>query len=158
MVILAIFGITAGIGLSAFSSSLSRPNSLDGASKELVANLRLARALSISRDTHYRIEVTGAQQYAIERLTFDGVSNTWTNLNTDVRPRQLPRSLRFASTSPVGVAVEFDARGTMVQPASTLTLNLQDTQLSQAKGVRVLPSGQVQRVAAQQVAVTVTAY
>ncbi len=147
LVVLGIFSITAGISLAAFFSSLSRPNALDGASKELVAKFKLARVLSISRDTHYRIEITGAQQYAIERLTFDGVSNAWTNQNTDVRPQQLPSSIGFGATSPIGLAIEFDGRGTMIRPGSAVTLNLQDTTLSLAKGVRVLPSGQVQLVA-----------
>jgi prepilin-type N-terminal cleavage/methylation domain-containing protein len=139
LVAVTMLGIVAGLGISRLLVVYGRPTLAHRAAQELVGNLRVARMLAISRDAHYRV-VPGTASYQIQRLSFDAGTNSWTNPGTDVRTVSLPQPLVFSGASP---SVEFDARGLMVQPASTATLNLQDGGVGIARAVRVRLSGQI---------------
>ena len=142
MVAVVIISIVGGFSVSRMLVAYGRPTQVDRSARELVGNLRVARMLAISHDAHYRV-VAGTSTYQVQRLTFDGASNTWTNTGIDVRTVSLPRPLLFSGTSPTNSPVEFDSRGLLVQPTSTATLNLQDTPVGVARAVQVRLSGQI---------------
>ena len=81
--------------------------------------------------------------YQIQRLVFDPASNSWTNPGDRCSDRGLPPAVGLLRDMPTDSAVEFDARGLMVQPTSTATLNLQDSAVQVARAVRVRLSGQI---------------
>ncbi len=139
LVAVTMLGIVAGFGVSRLLVMYGRPTMAHRTAQELVGNLRVARMLAISHDAHYRV-VPGTSSYQIQRLSFDAGTNSWVNPGTEVRTVSLPRPLVFSGPSP---SVEFDARGLMVQPASTATLNVQDGGVGIARAVRVRLSGQI---------------
>jgi prepilin-type N-terminal cleavage/methylation domain-containing protein len=142
MVAVILIAVVGGFSVSRLRMAYGRPTLVERTAKELVGNLRVARMMAISRDAHYRV-VAGISTYQIQRLTFDGASNTWTNAGAEVRTISLPRPLVFSGTSPTNSPVEFDSRGLMVQPTSTATINLQDSSAGVARAVRVRLSGQI---------------
>jgi prepilin-type N-terminal cleavage/methylation domain-containing protein len=139
VVAVTMLGIVAGFGVSRLLVVYGRPTLAHRTAQELVGNLRVARMLAISHDAHYRV-VPGTSSYQIQRLSFDAGTNSWINPGTDVRTVSLPRPVVFSGASP---SVEFDARGLMVQPASTATLNVQDGGVGMARAVQVRLSGQI---------------
>lgn len=141
MVVVVIIAITGGFAVSRILVAYGRPTQVDRSAKELVADLRVARMLAISRDSHYRV-VVGTSTYQIQKLVFDEASNSWTN-SGDVRTVHLPSPVVFSGTAPTNPVVEFDARGLMVRPTSTATFNLQDSAAVTARAVQVRLSGQI---------------
>ncbi len=139
LVAVIILGIVGRFGVTRMLVAYGRPTLVQRGAQELVGNLRVARMQAISHDAHYRV-VPGTSSYQIQRLTFDAGTNSWTNPGTDVRTVTFTRPLVFSGATP---SVEFDSRGLMVQPASTATLNLQDTGMAVARAVRIRLSGQI---------------
>jgi prepilin-type N-terminal cleavage/methylation domain-containing protein len=139
LVAVTMLGIVAGFGVSRLLVAYGRPTLAHRSAQELVGNLRVARVQAISHNAHYRV-VPATSSYQIQRLAFDAGTNSWINPGTDVRTVSLPRPLVFSGATP---SVEFDARGLMVQPASTATLNLQDGGVGTARAVQIRLSGQI---------------
>ncbi len=146
LVVVGIIATLGGVAFSGFAVVLGRANRVENSARELAANLRLARALSISRDQHYRVAITAVSGYEIQRLTQATPDGPWTFDRREVGPLELASRVEFTgSPSPVGTFVEYDGRGLMVTPAASLTLNVEDTNQQNASAVRALPSGQVLR-------------
>ncbi len=143
VVVIAMIAIAGAIGVSRMGVAFGRPATVDRAAKEMIGNLRVARMQAISRDAHYRVAVTGTSTYQIQRLVLDGATGQW-NPGTELRSVQLAPPLIF---SPINSAVEFDARGLLVQPTANATFNLQDSTVGAASAVQVRPSGQIQQLA-----------
>lgn len=139
LVAMIMLGVVAGFGVSRLLVAYGRPTLAQRSAQELVGNLRVARMQAISHNAHYRV-VPGSSTYQIQRLSFDAGTNSWTNPGTDVRTIRLPSPLILSGSNP---SVEFDARGLMVQPASTATINLQDSGIGVARAVQVRLSGQI---------------
>jgi prepilin-type N-terminal cleavage/methylation domain-containing protein len=139
VVAVTMLGIVAGLGVSRLLAVYGRPTLAHRTAQELVGNLRVARMLAISHDAHYRV-VPATSSYQIQRLTFDVGTNSWINPGTEVRTVTLPQPVVFSGGTP---SVEFDARGLMVQPGSSATLNLQDAGVGIARAVQVRLSGQI---------------
>jgi len=134
-----MIGIIGGFAVSRLRVAYARPTAVHRGALELVGNLRVARMLAISHDSHYRV-VPGTSSYQIQRLTYDSGSNSWINPGTDVRTIPLTSPVVFSGTKP---SIEFDSRGLMVQPTTTATLNLQDAAVQSARQVQVRLSGQI---------------
>jgi prepilin-type N-terminal cleavage/methylation domain-containing protein len=139
LVAVIMMGIIGGFAVSRLRVAYGRPTAVQRGALELVGNLRVARMLAISHDSHYRV-VPGTSSYQIQRLTFDAGSNSWINPGSDVRTVPLTSPLVFSGATP---SIEFDSRGLMVQPTSTATLNLQDTAVQNARQVQIRLSGQI---------------
>jgi hypothetical protein len=139
MVAVIMIGIVGGFAVSRLRVAYGRPTAVQRGALELVGNLRVARMRAISHDSHYRV-VPGSSSYQIQRLTFDAGSNSWINPGTDVRTVPLTPPVVFSGATP---SIEFDARGLMVQPTATATLNLQDAAVQTARQVQVRLSGQI---------------
>lgn len=146
VVVIAMIAIVGTIGVSRMGVAFGRPATVDRAAKEMIGNLRVARMQAISRDAHYRVAVTGTSTYQIQRLVLDGVTGQW-NPGTESRSVQLAPPLIFSGASPINSAVEFDARGLVVQPTANATFNLQDSTVGAASAVQIRPSGQIQQLA-----------
>jgi prepilin-type N-terminal cleavage/methylation domain-containing protein len=139
MVAVIMIGIVGGFAVSRLRVAYGRPTSVQRGALELVGNLRVARMLAISHDSHYRV-VPGTSSYQIQRLSFDAGTSSWINANTDVRTIPLTSPVVFSGAKP---SIEFDSRGLMVQPATTATLNLQDAAVQTARQVQIRLSGQI---------------
>jgi Type II transport protein GspH len=134
-----MIGIVGGFAVSRLRVAYGRPTSVQRGALELVGNLRVARMLAISHDSHYRV-VPATSSYQIQRLSFDAGTSSWINANTDVRTIPLTSPVVFSGAKP---SIEFDSRGLMVQPATTATLNLQDAAVQTARQVQIRLSGQI---------------
>jgi prepilin-type N-terminal cleavage/methylation domain-containing protein len=139
LVAVIMIGIVGGFGVSRLRVAYGRPTAVQRGALELVGNLRVARMLAISHDSHYRV-VPSTSSYQIQRLTFDSGTNSWINAGTDVRTVPLTSPVIFSGATP---SIEFDSRGLMVQPTATATLNLQDTAVQNARQVQIRLSGQI---------------
>ena len=136
VVALVILGLLMA---AVFPYLTSRPMNLRVDTNDLVANLRLARDLAISRTTRYRVVVTSRTSYALERL--DESTGQWAQERT-VRLRE---NVQFARTTRNGQSVEFDSRGRIPQSADSVLLpfTLEDTVRRQQRSVRVSNTGGV---------------
>ncbi len=126
--------------VAVFPYLTSRPMNLRADVNDLVSNLRLARDLSISQTTRYRIRVVSDSSYALERL--DPNTLQW----TQERVVALRDGIRFSGTRP-NHSVEFDSRGrlagTGALPAVPLPLTLEDRRTGQRRSVSVNSVGGV---------------
>lgn len=142
---ISVLGIIGAVGVTRMLVAYGRPAAVDRAAKELAGSLRMARMQAINGDAHFRLAATnGASSYQVQRL--DPATGAW----SDVRTGRFTPPITFtavppASGTPARNAVEFDARGLMVQPTSDATFNVQDSQVLAASAVRILPSGQIQQ-------------
>jgi len=139
LVAIIMMGIVGGFAVSRLRVAYGRPAAVQRGALELVGNLRVARMLAISHDSHYRV-VPSTSSYQIQRLTFDSGTNSWINPGSEVRTVSLTTPVVFSGANP---SIEFDSRGLMVQPTTTATLNLQDTVVQNARQVQVRLSGQI---------------
>ena len=85
MIIVVILGIIVGMTIPAFSKYLQRQK-LDGAARELAADIMYARSLAISRRTTFRIEFSDDQYQIIQN-----------GIDTIMRTKSAPSGVTFAS-------------------------------------------------------------
>lgn len=134
--------VTMGILAILFATAATfiRPSiyDLDTATKELVGNLRVSRGHAVSRGAHYRIAVSSASAYGVERLKEAG--GAWIVDETEARLVTLPPAIQLATG--VGATIEINSRGLLVQPADLLLLTLSDASNGQTRVIEVWPSGQ----------------
>ncbi|MFN3286723.1 MAG: Tfp pilus assembly protein FimT/FimU [bacterium] len=136
----AVALVILGILLAAVLPYLtSRPMNLRADTNDLVANLRLARDLAISRTTHYRVRVVDRESYALERL--DESTGQW----VEERTVRLRENVQFARTTRNNQIAEFDSRGRIPQSWNTVLLpfTLEDPVRREQRSVRVSNAGGV---------------
>jgi Tfp pilus assembly protein FimT len=121
-----------------------KPMNLRADTNDLVANLRLARDLAISRTTRYRVVVRDRTSYALQRGTWDGVRWTF----ADERVIRLRENVQFSAMTRDGQGVEFDSRGRPVGTGGLvggqlLPLTLEDQSRGERRSVLVTSVGGV---------------
>jgi prepilin-type N-terminal cleavage/methylation domain-containing protein len=136
LVVIAIFGILAGI---AMSQSDSKRLKISTARVQLIAQLRLARMKAITSVSHCSISFASSTQFKVFPMTYNGT--TWQLATTPTNTVNLPSSTSFP-TSVVGTRIEFNSRGILVSSTTVTQVNLTDT-FGQTKSLQVWPSGQV---------------
>lgn len=132
--------VILGILLAAVLPYLTpRPMNLRADTNDLIANLRLARDLAISRTTRYRVVVTSRTSYVLQRL--DQGTGQWV-LERTIRLRE---NVQFARTTRDGQGAEFDSRGRIPQSPNSVLLpfTLEDTVRGEQRSVRVSNAGGV---------------
>jgi hypothetical protein len=129
--------------LLATAVSTIRRNAYDLATSrsELIANLRLARSLSMGVGVQHRIRVTAINQYTLERMRWQYSNKTWTVDTAFVRSFTLPDPILF--TVPANTIIQFDARGAMILPTAVTIFGLRDGPSGPSRLLSVYPSGQV---------------
>ncbi len=118
-----------------------KPMNLRADTNDLVANLRLARDLAISRTTHYRVIVVDRTSYALERGTWNGSGFDFTR----ERLIRLRQDVRFAGTTRPGQGAVFDSRGRLSGGGSAVLLpfTLEDATRGERRSVFVSNTGGV---------------
>ena len=136
LVVIAIFGILAGIAMSQSDSNRLR---ISTARAQLIAQLRLARMKAITSVAHCSVSFASTTQFKVFPMTYNGT--TWQLATTPTNTVTLPPSTSFP-TSLVGTRIEFNSRGTLVSSTTVTQVNLTDG-FGQSKSLQVWPSGQV---------------
>lgn len=134
---MALMGIVLG---TAMPSMTKQPYVLWNAQTTLIGDLRQARAESITRGDHFRVDITGANTYTVSRMQLNA-DGTWTPKVPAWRSRTLEGGLGFVTGT--GLGFEFNTRGLMVNPSWAATLVMYDYNHSLTRWVTIWPSGQV---------------
>jgi prepilin-type N-terminal cleavage/methylation domain-containing protein len=135
VVAMGVLTIVAATGVSLLRRTGHDQNA---AASAVVANLRLARGSAIAHGVHYRVRITAASAYALERMRLQ--AGSWV-LDTTERSTALPLTLAFDNS--VGSAFEFDSRGRVVQLSSTATVTVRNTRNNALRVLSIWPSGQI---------------
>lgn len=137
-IVVVVLGLVLALALPYLTP---RPMNLRADTNDLVANLRLARDLAISRTTHYRVRVLDCSSYALERGVQRPGGQAWEF--QEERRVSLRQNVRFYGPPCEGPAVEFDSRGRVVRPAPGAAFVLQDPSRREERTVTVSPVGGV---------------
>lgn len=138
LVVVAIFGIVAMVGLPHVDT---RREEINSASQQLVADLRLARARSITSGERYALAPLGADRYEIQRLTRNAAGQ-W-GKESVVRTVRLPEHIRIEFGPLLADRVEFNTRGMMVSSSQPLVPVVSDVLHSVDRHLAIWPSGQI---------------
>jgi len=104
---MAIFGIVTGVGLPNMVN-LRKPYKVQGAARQIAADLQVARQRAIARSARYRVNFnTAAKTWTLEREITPN-SNSWT---ADGSAQSLPSGAAFGTIS--GGNPIFNTRGTL---------------------------------------------
>lgn len=141
VVTLAIAAIMAAVAAPALSGRLV---ALSSATDSLAGAVRLARANSAARGTHFQVTID-TNSVTTERLQLSGGS--WVPTG-DQQYLEFPTPAYVSSGT--GTVIEFDTRGLVVPPSpstppSLATIVLTDADTGNTKTLEVWPSGQVRR-------------
>jgi prepilin-type N-terminal cleavage/methylation domain-containing protein len=136
LVAVSVMGVLAAIALPRMPRSAF---ALWNADRQLLADIRHARAEALTKGDHFRVVVTGASTYEVQRMRL--VGGGWVANTPAQRSRTLPAGVTF--TQGVGSRFEFNTRGLMVAPAVATRLQMTDARTSRNRYVTVWPSGQV---------------
>lgn len=136
-IVLVILGLLLAFALPYLTS---RPMNLRADTNDLVANLRLARDLAISRTTHYRLRAVDCSSYVIEKGVLGPDGDAWEF--REERRVSLRENVRFQGP-PCGVSVEFDSRGRVVRLTSGGVFVLEDPSRGEQRTVAVSSVGGV---------------
>ena len=134
---MALMAVVLG---TAMPSMTKQPYALWNSQTTLIGDLRQARAESITRGDHFRVDITGAGTYTVSRMQLNA-DGTWTPRVPAWRTRTLPSGIEFVTGS--GLGFEFNTRGLMVNPSWAATLVMFDYSKSLTRWVTIWPSGQV---------------
>lgn len=134
---IALMGVVLGV---AMPSMTKQPYTLWSSQTTLIGDIRQARAESITRGDHFRVDITGAGTYTVSRMQLNA-DGTWTPRVPAWRSRTLPSGIQFVTGQ--GLGFEFNTRGLMVNPSWAATLVLYDYGKSLTRWVTIWPSGQV---------------
>jgi Tfp pilus assembly protein FimT len=136
MATIAIAGVVMG---SALPHIDTRRQDINTAINAVTADLRFARARSITTGTHYAFKLTDSGTYEVQRLKQDA-AGTWV-LDHVAKTNALPGHVTLEVSQPV--TLEFNTRGMMISSTNTLTLNFSDTMFGVAHQLSIWPSGQI---------------
>ncbi len=135
---IAIISILSAAGLMTVDQ---RRNDINTAERRILADFRWTRGRAIVSGVHHRINVTGPNNYRIERLT-EG-TGPWT-FDRVVREVTLPAHVSLTSDEAL---TEFNTRGTIVFPTAAAaaigTWTLNDSKFSAVRTLTIFPSGQI---------------
>jgi Tfp pilus assembly protein FimT len=136
MATIAIAGVVIG---SALPHIDTRRQDVNTAINAVIADLRFARARSITTGTHYAFELTDSGTYEVQRLK-QNAGGAWV-LDEVVKTNALPDHVAIVLPQPV--SIEFNTRGMMISSNNTLTLNVSDTTFGASHQLSIWPSGQI---------------
>jgi prepilin-type N-terminal cleavage/methylation domain-containing protein len=138
LVAMSIFGIIALAGLPHIDR---RREDLNTSVQRVMADMRFARARSITSGEHYAIEWTGANQYELQRLVVNSAGE-W-ELDRVERTVVLPEHIEFTLPEEADERFEFNTRGMMVSSTQPLWPTLSDVIRDVDRTFSVWPSGQI---------------
>lgn len=136
MATIAIAGVLIG---SALPHVDTRRQEIHSAVNAVVADLRFARARSITTGTHYAFALTDSGTYEVQRLKENAVG-AWV-LDEVAKTNHLPEQITLTLSQPV--SVEFNTRGMMISSPSILDLDFSDALFGATHQVSIWPSGQI---------------
>lgn len=136
LVTMAISAVLIG---SALPHIDTRREQINTAINAVIADLRFARARSITTGTHYALELTDAGTYELQRLK-ENIAGEWV-VDSIAKTHTFPSHITLELSQPV--TLEFNTRGMMISSIDTLTLNFSDTQFGATHQVSIWPSGQI---------------
>jgi Tfp pilus assembly protein FimT len=146
--LIVVLGIVGVVVMVAAPTVNRKAMSLTVTVGELMGDLRLARADATGRGVHFRVTLSSATTYRIERLEDSNNDGVWA-VDGGYTPRTVTLPSSMSVTTGVGAVIEFSARGIRVPnadgtPASLITLVLYDAKTTQSKTIKVWPSGQIE--------------
>jgi prepilin-type N-terminal cleavage/methylation domain-containing protein len=136
LVTMAIAGVLIG---SALPHVDTRREAVNTAVNAVIADLRYARARSITTGTHHALELTDSGTYEVQRLIQDA-SGTW-EVDSVAKTNAFPKHVTLQLSQPG--PLEFNTRGMMISSTGTLTLSFTDTRFGATHQVSIWPSGQI---------------
>jgi Tfp pilus assembly protein FimT len=148
MELIIVLGIVGAMIVVAVPATNRKAVSLPLASEELQGALRTARANSMRHGAHFRLTITSAQTYTIQRMRDPDGDGIWAVDSThQAQTAKLPPTVSIGSTA-VNTKIEFNTRGLLhstvageIPAVIFIPLNLTN---GNSKTIEVWPSGQVQ--------------
>jgi prepilin-type N-terminal cleavage/methylation domain-containing protein len=138
VVVTALIGVVAAVALPHKQAGIF---DLRTAHRTLMADLRQARASSITSGVHFRLEVLASGSYRVLRMREDGAGG-WEQDGPPPISRTFASAVTFGEDD-IGRAFEFNTRGILVEPPDPVTIVLRDHHTGHDETVAVWPSGQV---------------
>ncbi len=138
LVAIAIFGVVALAGLPHVDR---RREDINSSVQRVMADMRFARARSITSGDHYALEWTGPATYEVQRLMLN-LAGDW-EVDTVERSVVLPEHIEFVQGEEGIGRFEFNTRGMMVSAAQPLWPMLSDNIHDVERTFSVWPSGQI---------------
>jgi len=138
LVVISIIGILAAIAMPNLNRS-----QLNGATQNLAADLRVARAQATGRGAHFMVEL-GTTSYSIQRMDDADGDGEWVPQGGTRQEINLPKGVEIYQGQ--DAQIEFNTRGLLAAPpneiAESITIVLKDAH-NDVKEIEVWPSGQV---------------
>ena len=146
--LIVVLGIIGAMLVIAVPATNRKAMSLPLASEELQGNLRLARANASRHGAHFRLTITGAQTYTIQRMQDPDGDGIWTADSTyPTQTSTLSPSVSIGSGA-IGQKIEFNTRGLLHSTVAGVVPTVMYIPLTMTGGstktIEVWPSGQVQ--------------
>lgn len=138
LVAVAIFGIVALVGLPHVDT---RREDINSSVQMVLADLRLARARSITSGDHYAVSPKSTGTYELQRLVLNSTGN-WV-LQDVVKTVHLPVGIQLYFGEIALNRVEFNTRGMLVNANEPLWPVVSDTAHQVKHTLAVWPSGQI---------------
>lgn len=136
LLVVAILGSLAAIAVPQFKPGLMH---LTEAHREVISELRLARAAAMTKNTHVCVEFASSSAFRVAPMQL--VNGAWQANESSGRLITLPVNASF-TTGVAGMHVEFNGRGEAINVETPQLIGLLDT-FGASKAVTVWPSGQV---------------
>ncbi len=139
VVTVSMVGIISAIAMPRWNAS--RLNIVT-ARRTVLATLRLARANSITKSTHYQVSFPDSTHVALSAMYQNPAgSGNWVVDTTKVQTIALPASTQIASAS-LSTTVQFNTRGMATNLTTVRQVSVSDS-FSNTKVLNVWPSGQM---------------
>ncbi|MBM4258984.1 MAG: hypothetical protein FJ147_24170 [Deltaproteobacteria bacterium] len=148
MELLVVVGVIGTMLIVATPAVNRKAASLPLASEELQGALRIARANSSRHGAHFRVTITGAQAYTIQRMQDPDGDGIWTpDSSYPTQPMTLSPPVSIGSGA-IGKQIEFNTRGLLHSTVAGVVPSVVYIPLTVIGGgtetLEVWPSGQVQ--------------
>jgi prepilin-type N-terminal cleavage/methylation domain-containing protein len=148
MELIVVMGIIGTMIAVAAPATNRKAMSLPLASEELQGALRIARANSMRHGAHFRLTITSAQTYTIQRMQDPDGDGIWAvDSAYPVQTTTLSPSVSIGSSA-VGQRIEFNSRGLLHSTVAGILPSVVYVPLSviggNTKTVEIWPSGQVE--------------
>jgi prepilin-type N-terminal cleavage/methylation domain-containing protein len=134
--VMALFGVIAASGIPHFDM---RRQDINNVMSSVIADIRFARARSITTGTHYAFQLTEDGGYLVERLKED--DGEWVS-NGVAKTVALPDHITLSIDRDLD-RVEFNTRGMMISSDEFFSMTVADTANDASHEVTIWPSGQV---------------
>lgn len=138
LVAMSIFGIVALAGLPHIDRQREDINT---SVQRVMADMRFARARSITSGEHYAIAWTGPNQYEVQRM-IQNSAGEW-ELDRVERTVVLPEHIEFSVPDESVERFEFNTRGMLVSSTQPLSPVVSDVVRDVDRKFSVWPSGQI---------------